>query len=89
MYTETIMKMTIMKKPLRLQERNGPLAERPLIVHGFSIGAFVWGQLMIQMKKPDAEDECSTSAFDFTDSSSPFGTHVSAFAADAAGDAGG
>ena len=87
------MNMTIMKKPLRPQDKNGPLADRPLIVHGFSIGAFVWGQLMIQMTKPDAvdsaEDEGSTSTFDFTDSSSPFGTHVSAFAADAAGDAGG
>ncbi|XP_025094551.1 uncharacterized protein LOC112564151 isoform X2 [Pomacea canaliculata] len=32
-----------------LQDENGPLAKRPLIIHGFSIGAFVWGQMLLEM----------------------------------------
>lgn len=31
------------------QDENGPLAKRPLIIHGFSIGAFVWGQMLLEM----------------------------------------
>ena len=39
------------------QEKDGFLAGRPLIVHGFSIGAFVWGLLMIELAKADDGDE--------------------------------
>lgn len=32
-----------------LQQKEGFLADRPLIIHGFSIGAFVWGQILVEM----------------------------------------
>ena len=36
------------------------MADRPLIIHGFSIGAFVWGQILVEMTKTnDARDSDS------------------------------
>lgn len=34
-----------------LQDTKGPLSKRPLLIHGFSIGAFVWGQLLVEMDR--------------------------------------
>ena len=30
-------------------QSDGLLADRPLIVHGFSVGGFVWGQILLAM----------------------------------------
>ncbi|KAK7109094.1 hypothetical protein V1264_013200 [Littorina saxatilis] len=32
-----------------LMDKEGQFADRPIIVHGFSIGAFVWGQMLVEM----------------------------------------
>ena len=47
-----------------LQEKEGFLADRPLIVHGFSIGAFVWGQFLVEMAKADDADSDNDNVHD-------------------------